>query len=80
VFTLHAELEGLALLPVMERLLSGWRDQGYSLTGTGAYFDTLNTRELPYCELEWGEISGRSGTLVKQGNRYLADLEKTMRR
>ena len=78
VFTLHAELEGMALLPVMERLLTGWRDQGYSLVSTGTYFDTLDADTLPYCELEWAEISGRSGTLVKQGSAYLANLSKTM--
>ena len=80
VFTLHAELEGLALLPVMERLLAGWRDQGYTLVATGTYIDMLGTKSLPYCEVEWGEISGRSGTLMKQGLPYLADIEKTMRR
>ena len=80
VFTLHAELEGMALLPVMERLLAGWRDQGYTLVSTGSYFDTLTTRNLPYCEVEWGEIAGRSGTLMKQGLPYLANIEKTMRR
>ena len=29
VFTLHAELEGLRFLPILDRLLSGWRAQGY---------------------------------------------------
>ncbi len=80
VFTLHAELEGMALLPVMERLLAGWRDQGYSLVSTGTYFDALDADALPYCELDWAEVVGRSGTLVKQGLPYLANLNQTMRR
>ena len=80
VFTLHAELEGMALLPVMERLLSGWRDQGYTLASTGDYFDSINVETLPYCEVNWREIAGRSGTLVTQGAPYLANLEQTMRR
>ena len=80
VFTLHAELEGMALLPVMERLLAGWRDQGYTLVATGTYFDTLTVQNLPYCEVEWGEVAGRSGTVMKQGLPYLANIEKTMRR
>ena len=79
VFTLHAELEGMALLAVMERLLAGWRDQGYSLVSTGTYFDTLSTDALPYCELDWAEVAGRSGTLVKQGEPYLAHLAQTIR-
>jgi undecaprenyl phosphate-alpha-L-ara4FN deformylase len=80
VFTLHAELEGMALLPVMERLLAGWRDQGYSFASTGAYFDSLDAASLPYCELDWREIAGRSGTLLQQGQPYLARLESTLRR
>ena len=80
VFTLHAELEGMALLPLMERLLAGWRDQGYALVSTGTYCGTLEASTLPYCEVEWGEIAGRSGTLMKQGLPYLANIEKTMRR
>ena len=80
VFTLHGELEGMGLLPVLERLLAGWRDQGYTLASTGAYFDSLNTETLPYCEINWGAIAGRSGTLVKQGAPYLENLNKTMRR
>ncbi len=79
VFTLHAELEGMALLPVMERLLAGWRDQGYSLVSTGTYFDSLDANTLPYCELDWAEVAGRSGTLLKQGLPYLANLHQTMR-
>jgi hypothetical protein len=31
VFTLHAELEGMKLLPAFERLLEGWKAQGYNL-------------------------------------------------
>ncbi len=80
VFTLHAELEGMALLPVMERLIAGWREQGFMLTGTGDYFDSLDTQALPYCEIDWREIDGRSGTLVTQGAPYLATLEHTMQR
>ena len=31
VFTLHAELEGMKLLPVFRRLMRGWHAQGYQL-------------------------------------------------
>lgn len=31
VYTLHAELEGMKFLPILDRLLSGWRAQGYQL-------------------------------------------------
>ena len=80
VFTLHAELEGMAMLPVMERLITGWREQGYELIGTGQYVDGLDLDTLPFCELEWGTLGGRSGTLLKQGSPYLVSLEHTLRR
>lgn len=80
VFTLHAELEGMALLPVMERLLGGWREQGYELVSTGEYFDRLDVNALPFRELEWGTLPGRSGTLLMQGAPYLANLEQSLRR
>ena len=79
VFTLHAELEGMALLPVMERLIQGWREQGHSFSSTGRYFDSLQSENLPYRELLWGEIAGRSGTSLQQGSAYLSDLKHTLR-
>jgi hypothetical protein len=36
VFTLHAELEGMKLLPAFRQLLVGWREQGYELVSMGA--------------------------------------------
>ena len=80
VFTLHAELEGMALLPVMERLIAGWREQGYELISTGQYFDRLDVNALPFCEVEWGTLAGRSCTLIKHGTPYLANLEQSLRR
>ncbi len=72
VYTLHAELEGMKLLPAFERLLAGWRDQGYELTTTRAIFDNLNLAALPRHEVVRGEIPGRSGTLMLQGEEFLA--------
>ena len=80
VFTLHAELEGMALLPAMERLITGWQDQGYTLSSTAEYVKSLDKSTLPFRELAWGEIAGRSGTLMKPGQPYLHALESTLRR
>lgn len=71
VFTLHAELEGMKLLPVFERLLSGWREQGYTLTTTRDIFASLDIAELPRHEIVRGELAGRSGTLMLQGAEFL---------
>ena len=67
VYTLHAELEGQKLRPVFERLLAGWRDQGYELVSTENLFDALDRASLPAHEVTMGEIPGRSGTLALQG-------------
>jgi undecaprenyl phosphate-alpha-L-ara4FN deformylase len=70
VYTLHAELEGQKLLPVFERLLSGWRAQGHQFASLGQLRDLpefANTDLLPRCRLESGEVLGRSGQLAVQG-------------
>lgn len=66
VYTLHAELEGMALLPVMERLLNEWRASGDVL---GTLADThagLDVDSLPTQSIVWGEVPGRSGVLAVQ--------------
>jgi len=72
VYTLHAELEGLKLAPVLERLLEGWRAMGYKLMSLGDYFDSQPYKNLPRHEAAVGEVTGRSGTLALQGPEFLA--------
>ncbi|BEV73614.1 polysaccharide deacetylase family protein [Paludibacterium sp. THUN1379] len=67
VYTLHAELEGLRLLDTLDRLLSGWKQQGYQLVSCAELFAGLDVGQLPRCQVEMGEIPGRSGTLALQG-------------
>jgi peptidoglycan/xylan/chitin deacetylase (PgdA/CDA1 family) len=69
VYTLHAELEGQKLRPVFERLLAGWREQGYELVSTENLFASLDRASLPHHAVTMGEIAGRSGTLALQGPR-----------
>ena len=72
VFTLHAELEGLKLAPAFERLLEGWKAQGYTLTSTRDMFSSLDRKKLPFHEVAMAEVPGRSGRLAVQGKAYLA--------
>jgi len=72
IYTLHAELEGMKLLPVFEALLTGWRAMGYELVPTRELFDALTLQALPRHELVMGEFPGRSGTLALQGKEFLA--------
>jgi len=67
VFTLHAELEGGAYLPALERLVSGWRAQGFMLCSLSDAAARLARAALPRCALASGEVPGRSGTLAVQG-------------
>ncbi len=67
VFTLHAELEGMKLLPAFRRLLVGWREQGYELVSMGSLFSGLPLEQLPICEVASGTVPGRSGALAVQG-------------
>jgi len=66
VFTLHAELEGMKLLPAFCRLLAGWSAQGYELVSMGTMFAQLEPGKLPVCAVRAGTIPGRSGTLAVQ--------------
>ncbi|HCX34248.1 MAG TPA: 4-deoxy-4-formamido-L-arabinose-phosphoundecaprenol deformylase [Rhodocyclaceae bacterium] len=72
VYTLHAELEGMKLARVFERLLEGWRAQGYAVLGLDGLFESLGSAALPRHELVRGEIPGRAGTLMMQGPEFLA--------
>ncbi|HTH93762.1 MAG TPA: polysaccharide deacetylase family protein [Rhodocyclaceae bacterium] len=74
VFTLHAELEGMKLSNVLEKLLAGWQEQGYRIVAMRDIVDTLNTAALPHHEVVRGTVPGRSGTLMVQGPEYLGKL------
>jgi len=66
VFTLHAELEGMKLLPVMRRLLDGWLAQGHELVSMATLCASLDRDTLPACQVVAGTVPGRSGALACQ--------------
>ena len=72
VFTLHAELEGMKLAPAFERLLDGWRSQGYELVGMGQIVAATDPSQLPLHNVVAGPVPGRSGTMALQGSEFLA--------
>lgn len=73
VFTLHAELEGMKLMPVFERLLDGWKRQGYEAVSLGGLLRRIDIDALPVQAIEWGTIPGRSGRLLVQAASGLTD-------
>ncbi len=67
VFTLHAELEGMKFLPVFDRLLTGWRNQGYRPGALRTLANEMMLDALPRHEVKHGTVPGRAGTLLTQG-------------
>ncbi len=67
VYTLHAELEGMKLLPVMEKLLQVWQSEGFAVGRLADLHRALQGVELPHHAVVWGEVPGRSGVLALQG-------------
>lgn len=67
VFTLHAELEGLQLLPVLDTLLAGWRSQGYAPCALADLLADLDLARLPHHAIAYQPVPGRAGCLATQG-------------
>jgi peptidoglycan/xylan/chitin deacetylase (PgdA/CDA1 family) len=72
VFTLHAELEGMLLAPVLDQLLAGWAAQGWEIGPVRSLYESVEPLALPRCEVGPGTVPGRSGTLLVQGDEFLA--------
>ncbi len=73
VFTLHAELEGMKLAPVFEKLLEGWTAQGYELCAMRDLVNATEPAKLPMHSVIDAPRQGRSGTLASQGPAFLAE-------
>jgi hypothetical protein len=73
VYTLHAELEGGRLAGAFDQLLTGWKAQGWALGPVRALRDAIEPLALPRCEVGPDSVEGRSGTLLVQGEEFLAD-------
>jgi undecaprenyl phosphate-alpha-L-ara4FN deformylase len=67
VYTLHAELEGMRLLPVLERLLAAWRAAGDAPCALGDVLAGLDLAALACRSVLQGTVPGRSGTLGVAG-------------
>ena len=69
VITLHPEIEGLKLLPVLDRLLRAWTDAGIEILPLGAYLEAASARSLPRHRTAVERIAGRD--LAVQGPEFL---------
>ena len=73
VYTLHAELEGMKLSGAFEKLLEGWKAQGYELVAMRNLVLGREPFQLPLHEIVAGTVPGRSGTLATQGKPFLEE-------
>ncbi len=64
VYTLHAELEGMQLMPVLQRLLDDWRVEGFQLGALEDNYEALDKARIPQRRIHWGTVPGRSGLLA----------------
>lgn len=69
VFTLHAELEGMKLIGAFERLIAGWKDQGFVLGTLAGSYARIEPDRVPLRTWRWGAVTGRSGELMLAGDR-----------
>lgn len=73
VFTLHAEMEGMKLSPILEQLLAGWKRQGHELVGLERLIAGVRPEDLPLHSVVQAPVAGRSGTLATQGPAFLEE-------
>ena len=71
VFTLHAEVDGMKLSPVFERLLEGWKAQGCELVSLRSLAAGIPHASLPLHSVIDATAPGRSGVLATQGPPFL---------
>ena len=72
VFTLHAELEGMQLLPHFEWLLRSWLEEGCAVIAMRELAAHLPESELPQNVVALEPVPGRSGLLAVQGRSLAA--------
>jgi undecaprenyl phosphate-alpha-L-ara4FN deformylase len=75
VFTLHAELEGMRLLPQFEQLARSWLEDGRALVAMRDLAASVEARAIPRHRVELAEVPGRSGELAVQGALLGSALE-----
>jgi peptidoglycan/xylan/chitin deacetylase (PgdA/CDA1 family) len=71
IFTLHAELEGMKRIAILDQLLAGWKAQGFELVATRDIHAALELKNLPRHEVVFTEVPGRFGKLFVQGPEFL---------
>jgi peptidoglycan/xylan/chitin deacetylase (PgdA/CDA1 family) len=67
-FAASAEIEGLAMLPVLERLLGMWRGAWGRVGPVEDLLLDLDPQRLPVHQVGWAQVPGRLGYVAMQGH------------
>jgi len=67
VYTVHAELEGMKLIGILETLLLAWKHSGRVFLTLGELHEAAKHQGVPTKPIVWGKIAGRSGLLAMEG-------------
>jgi undecaprenyl phosphate-alpha-L-ara4FN deformylase len=72
IYTACAEREGMRYAAAFERLLTGWRTQGYAPCALEEFLTDMNLARLPRHSVLDSTVPGRSHTVAVQGPEFLA--------
>ncbi|HEY9102122.1 4-deoxy-4-formamido-L-arabinose-phosphoundecaprenol deformylase [Chitinimonas sp.] len=70
VFTIHAARDGGKRLPVLQRLIAGWQQQGHELASLHRLLGMLQQAKLPWHCVEQRAWPGYAGLLSVQGEPF----------
>ncbi|QDQ25248.1 polysaccharide deacetylase family protein [Chitinimonas arctica] len=70
VFTIQAHGDGGKRLPLLQRLLAGWREQGLELASLQRLSEILDPAKLPWHTVELRAWPGHGGLLALQGEAF----------
>ena len=73
VFTLHAQRDAAREAAVLDRLLTGWKSQGYALCSLGDLASATNLASLPLHTVVPGPAPGRGAPRATQGPAFLQE-------
>lgn len=71
VYAARADLEGISLASVFEKVMQRWRGQGYEILSLKRYAEGLPAGDLPRHEIARQEVAPRFGPVAVQGREFL---------
>lgn len=66
VYSLNAEMEGMAFLPLMERLLVMWKGYGEGLTRLGSIYESIDKLSLRRHQVGWSQEASQNYHVATQ--------------